>query len=550
MRSAAILILFGGAAFAAATITVAGRPTSAERLAAVIDAEIDRALVGAGIVPSPRADDAEFLRRVTLDLTGTVPPLDRAKAFLDSDKPDKRSAVIDELLASPEFGRHMAHQWAGLLIKRDFDANKNLRTAPFVDWLAGRINSDAGWDAIVREILTVTGSEEEQPAALFFLANQEMFQPSPAKLAGATANLFMGLPLHCAECHEHPTIPGWTQQDFWGLAAFFGHVRAERDGALPAPKNPNPASIVEVERKSEPRTRLAKKNGDRAIAPGAAIAIPDPTDGSRTIGTAQARFFGGPSPKLRATPFRPALANWLTSTENRYFAPATVNRLWAQMFARGLVHPVEEMHEGNPPSHPAVLNALAELLTESGYDIKTVLRAIALSNAYQRTSRPTEVNADDRTLLSHMPVKVLGARELLSSISVVTGVQEKEPNGGRRPVPSFRRPGPQTLERFFDAREYDDDPTEYAYSVPHLLKQMNSSLTLRSRETAGRLLRANGGDREAALRDLYLTTLSRLPRETERERMRAFLAGNSNATAGLGDVAWALLNSAEFLSNH
>src|SRR5439155_24638853 len=151
----------------------------------------------------------------------------------------------------------------------------------------------------------------------------------------------------CAECHVHPAVDKWTQQDFWGMAAFFGHLTAEREGIA---QRGAPATFTELERRAAPKAKakaVAKKNGEKAIAPGAVISIPDPTDDKKTVGTAKAKFFEGPAPNLRSVPYRPALADWLTSADNRYFASAAVNRLWAHLFARGLVHPVEDMHDGN-----------------------------------------------------------------------------------------------------------------------------------------------------------------------------------------------------------
>ena len=427
IRTIAITVLFAVIGALAGREPAGAKRVHESRLAALIDSEIDRRLAESGVAPSPPADDAEFLRRATLDLTGTVPTLERVRSFLGDRDPDRRAKLIDDLLASPAFGRRLAEQWADILIKRDFDSNRALKTEPFIRWLAERINADAGWDGIVREMVTASGSEADNPAALFVLANQDMFQPSPAKLAAATANLFLGISLHCAECHEHPTVPEWKPQDFWGLAAFYGHLRFEREGNLPAPKNPNPVRLVEIERRSEPRSRLARRNGERAVEPGAVIAIPDPTDNTKSIGTVPAKYFGGESPRLRSVPYRPALADWLTAPDNALFARAAVNRIWAQMFARGLVQPLEDMHPDNAATHPAILHALADEFAASGFDVKRVFRAIALSAAYQRTSRPTDANAEDTTLLSHMPVKVLGPRELLASIATITGVRERSP---------------------------------------------------------------------------------------------------------------------------
>ncbi len=522
-------------------------------LARAIDREIDAALAAAKLPPSPPAEDAEFLRRVTLDLTGTIPTYDRTVAFLLDSDPYKRAKLIDELLASSAYGRHFAHIWADLLIKRDFDSNKNLKTEPFVNWLAEQFNEGKGWDAIVRDLLTASGKEAETPQTLFYQANQDNNQPSPAKLVGATANLFLGIQLQCAECHVHPTVDQWTQKDFWGLAAFFGHVRFERDGGVKAVKQGGPVTLHEVERKAEPKGKAAKKNGDKAIAPGAIIPIPDPTDNKKTVGTAKAKVFEGTMPSLRSVPYRPKLAEWLTSTQDRYFAPAAVNRLWAHLFARGLVHPVEEMHPGNAPSHPAVLKQLSAAFVKSGYDLKFVLRALCNTRAYQRTSRPLPENAEDEKLLSHMPVKVIGARELLDALATATGYREREtPNRqAGRPMNGVKAPArPVTMVRFFDTRDYDDDPTEYAYGVPQVLKLMNSNLTQRAAEAAARVVRAGQGDRSRVIEDLYLTTLARRPRAEELERLAGYVAAQGDRQKGFAGVMWVLLNSAEFVSNH
>jgi hypothetical protein len=529
-------------------------PGPAYELAAAIDRTIDAKLAEAKVHASPPADDAEFLRRVSLDLTGTIPTYDRTVAFLLDSNPYKRAKLIDELLASPAYGRHFARQWADLLIKRDFDSNKNLRTEPFVTWLADQLNKGRGWDAIVRDILTTSGPESDTPAALFYLANQDNNQPSPAKLVGATANLFLGIQLQCAECHVHPGVDKWTQKDFWGMAAFFGHVRADREAGEKGKPQPGTATIHEVDRRAEPKGKAAKKTGDKATPPGATIGIPDPTDNKKTVGTAKAKFFEGTMPLLGAVPYRPTLAKWLTSAQDRYFAPAAVNRLWAHLFARGLVHPVEEMHPENAPSHPAVLKQLSEALARSGYDLKLVLRAACNTRAYQRTSRPLPENAEaDEKLLARMPLKVIGAHELLASLATATDFQEQpsERPGPMRPGGNGRGfAGPVSLTRFFDTREYDDDLTEYAYGVPQVLKLMNTNLSQRSAQVAARVAKAAGADRRRAVEDLYLAALTRRPRPDEVERMLAYVGRQGDPQKGYAGVMWALLNSAEFVSNH
>ncbi|HEX4589167.1 MAG TPA: DUF1549 domain-containing protein [Gemmataceae bacterium] len=540
----------------AAPVVVPQSPAGpAYELAALIDREIDAALAAAKVPASPLADDAEFLRRVSLDLTGTVPSYDRTIAFLMDGDPQKRAKLIDELLSRPEYGQLFARQWADLLIKRDFDSNKRLDTGPFTNWLAGKLNAGAGWDAIVRDILTASGNESETPQDLFYLANQDNMQPSPAKLVGATGNLFMGVQIQCAECHVHPTVDKWSQKDFWGMAAFFAHVVADREKGEKNKPVPGTAKIHEVEKKAAPRPQAAKKSGEKEVKPGGTIAIPDPTDNKKTVGTAKAKFFEGPMPALRGAPYRPTMANWVVSNQNKYFAANAVNRLWTHLFARGLVQPVEEMNDANPPSHPAVLAALADALVKNGYDQKFVLRAICNTRAYQRTSRPLPENAEaEEKLFARMPVKVIGAHELLDSLATVTHYHEPDP-AGRRPMRPMldnpkRPPGPVTLTRFFDTREYDDDLTDFPFGVPQLLKLMNTNLTTRAGEVATRIAKAAGSDKARVIEDLYLTALARRPKPAELERMLAYVEKQGNPQRGYAGVMWALLNSAEFVSNH
>jgi Protein of unknown function (DUF1549)/Protein of unknown function (DUF1553) len=528
---------------------------AAYELASAIDHEIDAALTLAKVTPSPLADDAEFLRRATLDLTGTIPTYDRTITFLLDGDPHKRAKLIDELLASPEYGKLFARQWADLLIKRDFDSNKRLDTEPFVKWMAGQLNQGAGWDAIVREILTASGKEADTPQALFYLANQDNNQPSPPKLVGATGNLFMGVQIQCAECHVHPLVDKWTQKDFWGMAAFFAHMVADRETNENGRPQPGTAMIHEVEKKAAPRPMVTKKTGEKEIKPGSGIAIPDPTDNKKSVGTAKAKFFEGAMPTLKTAPYRPTLAKWITSGADKYFAANAVNRLWAHLFARGLIQPVEDLNDLGQASHPAALKLLADGLVKNGYDLKFALRAICNTNAYQRTSRPLPENAEaDEKLFARMPVKVVGAHELLASLITVTGFREPDPQN-RRPMGQLndnpKRPqGPVTLARFFDTREYDDDVTDFPFGVPQVLKLMNTNLTHRASAAAARIAQTGGNDRNRVIEDLYLAALTRRPRPEELERMKAFVAKQSSPQQGYSGVMWALLNSAEFVSNH
>jgi hypothetical protein len=523
-------------------------------LSEVIDREIAWALEEAGLPASPPSGDAEFLRRAFLDLTGKVPTRQKCVSFLDDADPLKRARLIDELLASSNHGLYLARLWADLLVKRDFDTNRGLNPGPFVTWLAERFNDGTGWDQIVRDLITATGPEASTPATFFVLANQDNRQPSPAKLVGAVGNLFMGIQIQCAECHQHPHTARWGQNDFWGMAAFFAHTRANRGQPQKGKKANGPAVITEAEpaggqaKAPANKKKKAAKRGP-AILAGLKIRVPDPNDPRKTVRIATGKFFESnqPAPAGRP-PYRPHLASWLTATENRYFATAAVNRVWAHFFARGLVNPIEDINDQNKPTHPALLRKLAESFTASGYDLKYLMRAFCNSSAYQRTSRPLPGNKGDEGLYSHMPVKVLTARQLIDSLAVVTGQQVPRPRPGPAGRKGQGRVGGDPLVRSFDTREYDDDATEFSYGIPQLLRLMNTGLTNASGQLARRLASRRQGDHARAIEEIYLTALSRRPSPREAERMLAYVRKQANPGSGCADVMWALLNCAEFIS--
>jgi hypothetical protein len=520
-------------------------------LARRINRDVAAKLAAEKIAASPISGDAEFIRRVHLDLVGRIPARDRVVTFLESADPQKRVNLVDELLASPDFGRHLARIWADALIKRDFDNNKNLRPDAFVAWLAGQINKGVGWDRIVTEMITATGSESSVPQTFFVLANQDNRQPSPSKLTGSVGNLFMGVQIQCAECHRHPATKEWGMDDFWGVAAFFGHTKAERPGGDKNKKGNGPATIREAE--GAAKAAKAGKKGGPAQPSGLVINVPDPNDPRKVVRTARGKFFASdkPVPAGGKGPYRPHLAEWLTAKDNPYFARATANRVWAHFFARGLVNPLEDMNPENKPTHPELLTALAEALVEAKYDLKELARAICNSEPYQRTSRPTAGNQNDDKWYSRAPVKVMEARVLLDSLAVATGRQRDGSRAaGKQAERSPAGTGGDATVRFFDTREYDDDPTEYSYGIPQILRMMNTSLTASSAAIAARLASKHNDDAAKVLEEIYLLALSRKPTEREVERLTKYVSRHQDPAKGYAGVLWALLNSAEFVSNH
>lgn len=513
-----------------------------------IDQEIQKPLEEAKLKASSRTDDAEFMRRVYLDLTGKIPSAEKAAAFLDSQEPAKRAQLIDELLASSDYGRNFAIAWRTMLVKRD-EANRNLNAKAFQDWLTEQFNQNKGWHKIVQEILTAEGETDKNPAGFFFLANRDMTRLDPAKITGATFTMFLGVQMQCAECHNHPFVRQWKQSDFWGMAAFFGRVR---DTVIPAKANQPSATgnISETAAAGNTGKRPGGGFGARPTLPGATIAIPSATEPGKTVGSAKAKFFEGAEPKLGdKPPYRPAAAEWVTSAENKYFAKAAVNRMWAHLLGRGIVNPIEDINDDNEPSHPELLKALAAEFAAAGFDLKHLIRCICNSETYQRSSAPIAGNKDDVELFSHQTVKVMSAEALYDALVAAMGSEPSAGGGGGRPGAGGRGAGGGAREqfvRFFDTREEGDGASDSGHGIPQFLRLMNSAQLNKTTTLVNRLVK-DEMSREKAIETMYLTTLSRRPTRTEVEKLSAYLAKQGDPKKGYDGVMWILLNSAEFM---
>ncbi len=524
-------IRFARSAWVAAvvTLTIAGAAPAADKPKAAevawrIDQAIDKQLAAEKVHASPRADDAEFLRRAALDVTGVIPSAERVTAFLDSKDPAKREKLIDELLASPQYGRHMADVWQHLMLPRDSD-NRRLQAAPFVTWLEESFKTNKPWDQTVRAILTATGTQDESPAVTYFLAN-----PTVDKMTDSVARLFLGVQLQCAQCHNHP-FTKWKQDEYWGMAAFFMKVRPDRVNK--AATNGQSPGIAESTR-GKP-TRL----------PDSARRVP-------------AKFFQGEQPRLdRDAPYRPVLADWVVSPKNKFFARAMVNRTWGQLFGRGFVNPVDDLREDNEPSHPELLQDLADTFTASGFDLKFLIKAICLSEAYNRTSRPAEGNEKDETLFSHVAVKPLTPEQLYDSLDVVLGAarggraarggkpQGGKPQGGKQRLAG----GPREQFIAFFAADENALATEYHAGIPQALRLMNAPQMNNTSAVAAAY--ARGATPAEVIDHLYVATLSRRPTAAETASLTTYVEKHrADPRPAYGDIVWAVLNSSEFALNH
>jgi hypothetical protein len=506
------------------TIPVTGGKLDATTLARLIDQEVQLRLAAEGIKASPVCDDSEFIRRVYLDIVGVIPPADRVVAFLDSKDPGRRSQLIEELLANPLFGKQMSEAWTGLMVPRESN-NRRLQSEPLRSWLERSFNANKPWNKLVYELVSATGEQDKNGAVTFFIGN-----PGPDKVTDAVTRLFMGVQLQCAQCHNHP-FTGWKQNEYWAMAAFFMKVNISANPQMAAKNGISPAVSEATNGKGK----------------GKAFKLPD------SAKVVPAKFLQGEQPKLKpATPLRPILADWMTSPKNRFFARAMVNRMWASYFGRGLVNPVDDMHDENEPSHPELLAALTEQFKASGFDVKYLIRAICNSETYQRTSRPSEGNGDDRQLFSHMPVRALAPEHLYDSLVAVLGNGPAAREGPRPKAPMAAKKGPGgQRDQFTNFFRIDEgaNPLDYQAGIPQALRLMNSGPTNNGNAAVAAAM-AKGNTPPQVIERLYLMALARRPTDAEARRLAEYVGRQTNTRAGYADVLWALVNSSEFTFNH
>ena len=489
----------------------------ADALSELIDSHLQARLDAEKIDRVPVTDDAEFLRRAFLDLHGVVPSGEQAAEFLNSSDPEKRSRLIDELLASPRFGEHLADVWRGRLIS-PLASEQRQQTERFAGWLAERFNAGDGWDRIVSDLVTASGTMEENPAVTYLIEGR--FPLGVTDLTDLSSRYFLGVRLNCAQCHDHPFV-AWKQQDYWGMAAFFAQIQT--------PGRPKKVYLAGVQ--------------DDAKMTLAVLRDKDMIEGYKP---AEPTFLGGEAWQAGAKEtHRAALARWMTSPENPYFARAAVNRVWWQFFGRGIVNPVDDMHSGNVASHPELLDELSRRFAGSGFDLKFLCRAIMQSRTYQQTSRPGKEPDREAELFARMSIKVLTAEQLYDSLEEVLGSPAKSPSI------NTRLGARHEFCQFF-AEGGDPEPTRYERGIPHLLRLMNSP-QFAGRNVAALVSRVATPEHEAeeAVEELFLTILSRRPTAAERELAHDRLrSSDASPQTVYRELAWALLMSSEFSLNH
>lgn len=503
-------------AFLATLGTVQAADRDSAAITRLVDAALQTHLDAKKVAPAPDASDAEFLRRVSLDIAGVIPSPERVSSFLAATEPDKRAKLIEELLASPEYARRMTDIWKGLLIPNTA-ASARRKHEPFTQWLEKGFEANKRLDVLAREVLTANGLQDEDGAVTFFLTHE-----TQDEIADRVSRVFLGVQLQCAQCHKHP-FGDWTQDEYWGFAAFFGKLKSvyvkdekgQRYGAKEdsAPKS-KPLLMVPPSRKAVPPTFL--RDGKATV----------PADG----------------------PYLPALAGWIASPKNPYFAQAGVNRVWHQFFGRGLVTPVDDMTAANTPSHPELLAALASEFAASGFDLKHLIRGICNSAAYQRTGKGGS-GSDDKALYDRAAIKVMTPYQMFDSLQAVFSLANNEktpaPTDATRKVKAGER---GRFAAYFKGED-DPDPIEYQAGIPQALYLMNAghhyAIAKAANETVIRKKTP-----AAVVETLFLATLSRPPTEAEAKKMLAHLGAAKDKRTAYQDVLWALVNSSEFVSNH
>ncbi len=520
---------------------------------AEIVAEINRHLQQAwkdnGVQPSPRADDGEYARRVSLDTVGRIPELGTLLTFLQDTAPDKRERYVDQLLDNTDYAQHWSTIWGNLLIGRANRRNQGARN-DLDKWLRQAFAKNLAYDKFASELISATGSSEEN-GAIGFLASHLNENAVPA--TAITARLFLGLQVQCTQCHNHP-FNDWKQAQFWGMNAFFRGTRRQNVG-------PNNSIIYLSDDLADPIVFYEKRNA--------------------VMEAVVRQFVDGTQPSADIAGPRHQLAALISDPSKPYLARAIVNRMWGHYLGVGFTKPVDDMGPHNPASHPELLDYLANQFRSSGFDGKRLIRWIAASEAYNLTSRGIPENADDdpaagsTPLFSKVLIKPFTAEQLYDSLLIATAADK----AGRNYQQSQQKRN-EWLQQFVQTfgTDENDETSSFNGSVPQALTLMNGDLVksatgggqggfLRAvfdgnvagvnATAAGKKAKATKGAPAVKtvagkIEVLFLAALARKPTANEMKALdQAYQkAGGRDPVAGLQDVFWAILNANEFILNH
>ncbi len=516
--------------------------------------EIDRFILARlrqeSIDPSPICTDYEFIRRATVDVVGMIPVGDEIRNFVNDKSSEKRAKLIDRLLNDNErYADHWEVMW-GDWLREHTAGKKETEPGKYRDWLRAALKSNMPYDQFARQLMTASGKASENAATNFYFRDGS----NRVETVNTVAQAFMGSRMACAQCHDHP-FDKWTQTDFHGLMAFFAQVNV--------PKPPNKKKDKNAE--EQPLTDKPKgdyhmpKEGDEA------------KKGSNGGEIVQPRFAWDPSASTSGSTRREALTNAVIGSPR--FAAVQVNRIWSQLMGRGIVEATDDFREKNPPSHPELLDFLADQMVKNKYDNKHVIRLILNSAVYQRSSVPTDGNRSDKTLFSHQRIRRMTAEELFDSILVSAGhdkgladmpaalADNNKSAAKKGATPGMARkkgqvewatdlPTPAKTGTFMNVfnqppRSIIITKREEEGAVTQALEMINGQAVNNALETSPFLthLAAVKTDPRHAVTELYLATLTRQPTPQELESSARRADGSRD---WLMDLQWALMNSREF----
>jgi hypothetical protein len=490
-----------------------------EPAANYIDTLVSDKLKKLRIAPSELCSDEVFLRRVYLDVVGLVPTAEEYDRYMTSTAPDKRARLVDELLGRKEFAEIWVNQWAELLQIKSSNEISYKAMLLYYNWLVERLSKNMPMDQMVRELLGASGGTFKNPATNFYQATNETLP-----LAENVAQVFMGMRIQCAQCHNHP-FDRWKQDDYYGFAAFFSQVGRKQG--------------------EDYREKIVFNSGGGEV---------NHPVGGRVM---KPKFLGGEEPETAGKDRRVVLAQWLASSQNPWFATSFANRVWAHFFGPGIVEPVDDFRVSNPASNPELLAELGRRFTDSKYDLKQLVRDICNSRTYQRSTARNDSNAQDEKNFAHANLRRIKAENLLDVISQVTETKDKFaglPLGARAVqiadggsttyfLTTFGRATRETV----CSCEVKMEPT--LSQALHLLNGDTVNAKIQQGGVVAKLQAIRKYPEERVI-DLYLRCLSRRPTPEELAKLTPLLGEGSNQAQALQDIFWALLNSREFLFNH
>ncbi len=485
------------------------------------------------LTPSALSSDEQFLRRVSIDLTGTLPDPKRVSEFLADTRPNKRQVIVDELLDSAEFGYLFASKWADILrVKRSGDTNRAQGTFSFHGWIRQAMQDDMPFDQFSRAVISATGDEKSNPPALW---TKSITQPE--QFVDDTAQVFLGQRLACAQCHHHP-YEKWSQDDYWSLAAFFGRI-GRKEITLPGEYLGQPV-----------KTTLVVTNPSGSVA------------NKRTNKSAPIKALDAPAIEVSEDEDpRQKLADWMTSPTNPFFAKAVANRYWAHFFGRGIVDPLDDMRVTNPPTNPELLDALSQDFVKNGFSLKHLIRTIVNSRTYQLSSTPSETNMADKQNFARYYPRRMSAEILHDAVCQLSDSPAAFgglPQDKLAPKRAIMLPDESYSSYFLDVF---GKPQRISACECERVGEANLAQALHllnSDDIQGKVARVGGRADTLATKDkrpddqkvddLFLWAFSHKPNKDQKAAALAHIAKHSaNKKLAYENILWALMNSKEFL---